>query len=344
MVYTIDPLRDPRWTELLARHESSSLFHSKPWLEAVNRTYGYRPIVYTTSAPTEPMSNGIVLCGIKSWLTGCRLVSVPFSDHCDPLLDGLDAATMIGQELKRTVDSGEWGYVELRPRSEHPQFDDAARLATSFLHTLDLQPPLEAILRKTHKTAVQQPIKRAEREGLVYRSGNSEPLLAAFYGLLVQTRRKHQLPPQPVLWFRNLAACLGERLQIRVAFKGERPVASILTIQHENTVVYKYGCSNPAFQNLGGTPLLLWRTIVEAKAAGLKAMDFGRSDADNPGLIAFKDRWGATSTDLIYLRWSRKGVSSVAKPRISGAMKHLFALMPDAVLRATGHVLYRHAG
>ena len=75
--------------------------------------------------------------------------------------------------------------------------------------------------------------------------------------------------------------------------------------QHKDVVVYKYGCSDTAFQNLGGTQLLLWKTIVEAKASGLTCMDFGRSDADNPGLIAFKDRWGAKSSGLTYLRWSR---------------------------------------
>ena len=28
--------------------------------------------------------------------------------------------------------------------------------------------------------------------------------------------------------------------------------------------------------------------------------DFGRSDLDNPGLLTFKDRWGATRSSLIY--------------------------------------------
>ena len=73
--------------EFISRHESASVFHSPPWLEAVRRTYGYTPVVYTTSPPSSPLSNGIVLCQIDSWLTGRRMVSVPFSDHCEPLLD-----------------------------------------------------------------------------------------------------------------------------------------------------------------------------------------------------------------------------------------------------------------
>ena len=344
MVYTLDPLRDPRWDDFISQHSSASVFHSLPWLEAVRRTYGFTPIVYTTSPPSTPLSNGIVLCQIKSWLTGRRMVSAPFCDHCDPLLDGPNAAAAIGEKLKHSVDTGKWKYVELRPTSELPVFDGALKSPACHLHLLDLRPTVDAILRSTHKTSVQQPIRRAEREGLVYESGNSERLLSAFYRLMVQTRRKHKLPPQPIRWFRNLAACMGDRLQIRVAFKDKKEIASILTLRHKNVVVYKYGCSDTAFQSLGGTPFLLWKTIIEAKAAGLTCMDFGRSDADNPGLIAFKEHWGAKSSELTYLRWSRKQVPDVSRGRTAGVFKQVFAMMPDAVLQATGRILYRHVG
>jgi lipid II:glycine glycyltransferase (peptidoglycan interpeptide bridge formation enzyme) len=191
---------------------------------------------------------------------------------------------------------------------------------------------------------VQQRIKRAEREGLDYESGTSERLLQAFYRLMVMTRRKHQLPPQPIQWFRNLAASMGESLQIRVAFKDGKEIASILTVRHKNVMVYKYGCSDPAFQNLSGTPFLFWKTILESKAAGLTSMDFGRSEADNPGLIAFKNRWDAKSSDLVYLRWSRDHAPAAAKGRSAGLVKQVFALLPDPLLRATGRILYRHVG
>lgn len=343
-VYTIDPLRDARWAEFVSCHKSASVFHSPPWLEAVQRTYGYTPVVYTTCPPTSSLSNGIVLCQITSWLTGRRMVSLPFSDHCEPLLDSPSAAAAIVEELRNALKVGKWKYVELRPTSEMPFLDGAVKSPVSYLHMLDLRPSLEDLFRSFHKDCVQRKVRRAEREALVCESGNSERLLNAFYRLMVQTRRRHQLPPQPIQWFRNLAACMGDRLQIRVAFKDENEIASILTVQHKDVVVYKYGCSDTAFQNLGGTPFLFWKTIVEAKAAGLTCMDFGRSDADNPGLIAFKDRWGAKSSKLTYLRWSRKQAPDVTRHRSYGVIKQLFAMMPDAALQATGRFLYRHAG
>jgi hypothetical protein len=344
MVYTLDPVRDPRWAEFISHHGSASIFHTPEWLRAIQLTYGYTPTVYTTSGPSAVLSNGIVFCNINSWFTGRRMVSLPFSDHCEPLLESSADGAEITGELRNAVKAGKWKFFELRPATEFPAFNGAVESPSCFLHLLNLRAPADEILRRTHKTSIQQPIKRAEREGLVYESGNSERFLSAFYRLLVLTRRKHQLPPQPIQWFRNLIACMGDTLTIRVAYKDGQEVASVLTLQHKQVVFYKYGCSNPAFQNLGGTPFLLWKTITEAKAAGLTSMDFGRSDTDNPGLVTFKERWGAKPSKLTYLRWSRKQVPSVTKHHSSEIMKQLFAMMPDALLQATGRILYRHVG
>ena len=91
---------------------------------------------------------------------------------------------------------------------------------------------------------MQRKIKRAEREGLTYEEGQSDSLLAKFYQLLLFTRRRHGLPPQPVAWFRNLITCLGDKVKIRVASKDGCPVASMLTLRHKQVLVYKYGCSD----------------------------------------------------------------------------------------------------
>ena len=125
-------------------------------------------------------------------------------------------------------------------------------------------------------------------------------MLSSFYGLLRLTRRRHGLPPQPLAWFRNLVACLGDGLTIHVASKDGVPIAGILTLSFKKTMVYKYGGSDARHHSLGGMPFLFWRAIQEAKARGIEELDLGRSDLDQPGLIAFKDHLGATRTTLTY--------------------------------------------
>jgi hypothetical protein len=343
VIYTIDPLKDTRWAEFIAGNDKSSVFHTPAWLEALRRTYGYPAMVYTTSGPTNALSNGVVLCRVNSWITGRRLVSVPFSDHCEPLVDNDVDLRAIVDELTRQVSNRSVGYVELRPLTLH-SFPDSNIQSSYAFHSLCLSHTPADILRQTHKTSVQQPIKRAEREGLVYEIGTSETLLSSFYRLMIQTRRRHQAPPQPLQWFRNLIATMGDSLQIRVAFKESSAIAAILTLRHKNTLVYKYGCSDSTFQNLGGIQFLLWKAILEAKALGLDQLDFGRSDTDNPGLITFKDRWGAKSGELKYPRWSRKDSPSQGKNRSRGLAKHLVGALPDSVMQIAGRILYRHVG
>jgi len=79
-------------------------------------------------------------------------------------------------------------------------------------------------------------------------------------------------------------------LQIRVAFHGKWPVAAILTLRHKDTLIYKYGASDTRFNHLGGTQLLFWNAIQEAKREGLLTFDLGRTDRDNVFRLSWKWR------------------------------------------------------
>src|SRR5689334_19011211 len=96
LVNEIRPLEDPRWTKFVDEHPRSSAFHTAGWLEALRRTYDYEPIALTTSPPDADLQNAVVFCRVNSWLTGRRLVSLPFSDHCNPLVrDQADLDSLI---------------------------------------------------------------------------------------------------------------------------------------------------------------------------------------------------------------------------------------------------------
>ncbi len=286
-VYTLNPLEDPRWAEFLQRHPRASVYHTPGWLEALHRTYGYEPIVYTEK----------------------------------------------------------WKCVELRPLSADLTTQTGLTKAqTYYFHKLDLRLTLDKLFSRFHKTSIQQLIGRAEREGLSYEEGKSEKLLQEFYRLLLLTRRRHQLPPQPIDWFRNLIACLGDQLKIRIASKDGRPIASILTLCYQDTLVYKYGCSDASCHNLGAMQSLLWKAIQEAKERGVQEFDLGRSDSDNGGLITFKERWGATRSMLTYVRCHAPRLQSASGGYGMQIAKRVCARMPAPLFSAAGKLLYRHIG
>lgn len=347
-VYETNPLTDIRWLEFLKRQKRASIFHSPEWLRALHLAYGYEPVVFTTTPPGHELTNGIVFCRVRSWLTGGRMVSLPFSDHCEPLVDGPEIFAELIAQIRESRRNKNWKYIEIRPRFSDGPALEAFRGFTKcddfYLQVVDLHPDLAELFRKFHKSCVQRNIRRAEREGLSYEEGRSEALLRKFYALLVLTRRRHQLPPQPISWFRILLESLGELAAVRVASKGSRPIASILTIRYKDSLVYKYGCSDAQFHNLGATSLLFWKAIQDGKRAGAIEYDLGRSETSNPGLISFKENWGAESSPLNYYRMASGRTAHSNSDLRSRVARSIFARMPDVLLTATGKLLYRHIG
>jgi CelD/BcsL family acetyltransferase involved in cellulose biosynthesis len=343
-ILEIDPLQDPRWKTLVDGHASSSIYHRAEWLLALKLTYDYEPVAVTTSAAASSLSNALVFCKIKSPFTGRRLVSLPFSDHCEPLVDRTSDFHALSAHVIHIVDQQHWGYLEIRPIREIPELPRRFGISHNyFFHLLDLRPSEEALFRSFHKDSVQRRIRRAEGQSLQYEEGTSETLLKQFYKLLIITRRRHRLPPQPLKWFRNLVATFGSDSKIRVALKAGTPIASIFTINHKKTMVYKYGCSDHRFNNLGGTPFLFWHAIQDAKASGFEQLDMGRSDTDNPGLVAFKERWGAERSALKYWRYPATTATEEPERAIRYA-KRIIAIAPDISLVMLGNLLYRHIG
>ena len=194
-----------------------------------------------------------------------------------------------------------------------------------------------------HKSCVQRKIRQAIRERLEYTEGRSDRLIRQFHHLLLPTQQRHHLPPQPISWFRNLSDCLGEKLKIRIASKNGQPIAGMITLSYKQSMVYKYGCSDAKYHNLGGMAFLFWKTIQEAKTCGLAELDMGRSDLENPGLSTFKEHWGAERTTLKYWRYPAGMLSSSTQWELKAAKK-IFSFAPSAAMATVGRLLYRHVG
>jgi hypothetical protein len=327
------------------RHPHSSAFHTAAWLEVLRRTYGYEPVAFTTSPPGCALENGVVFCRVSSWITGRRLVSLPFSDHCEPLASGIETLLPLMVAAESHAKAQGCKYAEIRPLSAGcllpPVFGAGRRY---FLHRLDLRPGAAELFRHFHKDCIQRKIRRAGRERVEIREGSDDLTLKDFYGLVLRTRRRQGLPPQPLAWFRNVLACMGESARIRLAIRNGRPIAGILTLQYRNCLYYKYGASDASFHNLGGMPFLFWHAVQDAIQHGLEELDLGRSDCDQAGLIAFKEHLGARRSLLTYGRspspseqpsetlWRREWIRRACR------------CLPSGFLTVAGRLLYRHIG
>jgi hypothetical protein len=347
MIHKFDPLGDPRWQSLVERHPQGSVFHSTGWLDALRRTYGYRPVVFTTSSPTGELTNGLLFCRVNSWLTGQRMVSLPFSDYCEPLCEAEELEFLI-RYLQSALDHQKWRYLEIRPIDG--RFSRTVQTAgfrgghAHLLHRVDLRPPLEEIFPGFDNGSVGSSGLHAEPSGLVERVGRSENLLRDFYNLLVLTRHGHPLPPQPYAWFRNLIECMGNAVGIRIAYTGEVPIASVFTLRFKDTVYYQHACSDAKFDHLGARGFLLRKSVSEAKSGGATAFDVGRTELDHAGLVELKNHWIRPLQELVHWRFPNSPTEMAKFEWKLKLMKRVLSSMPNRWLTFTGRLLYPHIG
>jgi len=346
--YQFDPIQDPRWATLVNAHPKASVFHTMPWLRALRSTYGYDILAFTTSPPTGELKNGIVFCHVDSWLTGHRLVSLPFSDHCEPLCDSSEELKFLILCGQSALEQEKCKYLQVRPIHGNVGQTEGGTgcfpAAEYFLHTLDLRPDLDDLFRGFDKDSVQRRIQRADRAELSEKCGRSEELLRDFYSLFLVTRRRQRVPPTPYLWFQNLVEELGDALEIRVAYMEETPIAAIITVRFRDVAYYKYGCSDTRFNKYGATPWLFWKAMVSAKLGGAVDFDLGRTQLNNSGLLAFKNRWVPHPTRLLYWQYPYAPHRSTAGQWKSKLAAQCFSYLPQVVQTNIGKLLYKHVG
>ena len=80
----INPLLYGGWDSLLEVQPGSSFFHTAAWAQVLHETYGYPPIYFCRFADRQ-LKEVFPIMEISSPWTGCRGVSLPFTDVCFPL-------------------------------------------------------------------------------------------------------------------------------------------------------------------------------------------------------------------------------------------------------------------
>lgn len=339
MTRAIDPLSDERWRDLVQRDVRASAFHTTEWLDALRRTYGFAPVAYAADPARGDLRGAVVFCGVASWLTGRRLVSLPFSDHCEPLVeDAGQLATILGHAAGEARRNG-WRYAQIRPRTTGLGVAPFAPDESNHHYSLDLRPDLDAIF-KGIKKQTRYDIRRAERGTLRHVVGRDDEFVRAYFRLHVMTRSTHGVPPQPLAWFRNVARCLGDMVDVHLLLDDGRPIAGLVTILFRDQLMWKYSASDPVRDRLGMGKSLAWQSIRRAKERGATTLDMGRCEPSNVGLAQFKERWGATRADLGYFRYPAPARSR--QPRIAAAARSVVQRLPSPVLAMAGRLAYRH--
>jgi hypothetical protein len=270
-----------------------------------------------------------------------RLVSLPFTDHCPPLLDvGVDPerfAQLVVRWREGRPGLGLEVRAELRGEGLHAQ-------AVGTRHLLGLERDPATLLRRLDRNQVRRRIRRSRELGVEAVLSRSPGELAAFYQLHCETRRRQGVPVQPRrfienLWQKVIEPGLGFVVTARW---GGAPVATAVFLAWNQTLIYKYSASASAHWNLGANFLVQWTAIEWACENGYRTYDLGRTDAGHESLRVFKAGWGGEEIPLAYTHVGSEA-PRLGHGRGAAALANIIRHSPTAVCRALGEVLYRYA-
>lgn len=323
------------------RPAMASLFSSPSWIEALRATYGFT-IKASAVFDGAGAASAIFFSEVDD-LRGRRILSLPFSDYCDPLVDDPAVWRRLVTPL---LDLG--APLRLRClRNAVPLADPRlTRTGTALWHATDLQ-STEAELWAALDPQARQNIRKAQRGGVTVRESDGLDDLRIFHRMHAHVRKaKYRLLAQPFAFFERLHAVFAppRRLVVMLAEADGLPIAGILFLIHGDTLYYKFNASLELA--LRPNDLLAWSGMRLGQRLGLARLDFGLSDTAQPGLVRYKRKFASEEREIALLQ---SASASDPPPAVQAAGQMLGRMtrmltderVPDELSLAAGDELYR---
>lgn len=324
-----------RWESLAQNNPAARIYHSTRWLDLLRRAYGFDLFLASLRSRSQVLA-GCVMARSRNPFAR-RLVAMPFSDRCEPLvldahagqilLTMLAADPRIGAcEIRGTVAPAPWRTVDC--------FQNWA---------LCLSLPASRLYQRL-ATNFRRNIARAQRIAMCVERGSDLSLLSRFYLMHCESRRRQGVPAQPASFFRlvrDLFAPSGD-FDVWIASHNDVDLASVVTLRDRDCVYYKWSARSTTDAS-GAGHLLTW-SIIETIATSAYFLDLGRTDLRNHGLNRFKCELGAVACPLPYSFIPRvpRTMSSEILSGWHALAANIWRRMPAPMCRAIGSSLYRY--
>jgi CelD/BcsL family acetyltransferase involved in cellulose biosynthesis len=339
---TVLELADPRWADFVARQPGATPFHHPDWARLIADCYRFRAFAVAASDTAGQIQAGLPVIEVRHLRGERKWVSLPFTDYCAPLVSDPREETGFASALRQASEAAGVRRVEIRG----PLTGLTPMSRTAFRHVIRLEGSPEEVYARFRRTARQQ-IRQAEKNGVTLRqAARPEDLTGTFYGLHARTRRRLGVPVQPrrffrLLWDSVISTGLG---LVLIAEVSGRPIAAHVYLAWNGTMTAKFSASDGSAWLMRPNQLLFWHSIKAACEQGFHSFDFGRTDACNEGLRAFKRSWGAVEEPLVY---GTLGAGAEPAPSGKAVAGQLLGCVlrhgPLVLCRAFGEALYRYS-
>lgn len=341
MAEIVDPLLEQSWDGLIAGRPGA-LFQSQDWMRVLAQTYDFDFRASVERNSSGELTSGLPFAYIND-LRGKRIVMLPFSDFLVPATTGVAQWRSLVQPL---IDAGVQVKVQTFQDSNALQDDRFVVAKICRHHSISLDADISELVRR-FRPLPRRSIRASEAAGLTFRAVEDPAHLRAFFDLHLGVRKnRHQLLAQPYALFENLWKSFVEQGAgaLILGFDGEVVAGGCLLLEFDGVLYYKFAASHPEYRSVGVSHAAVHASMIHGLEHGCSALDLGRSDIGQPGLIDFKRRFGAEESDLHSLTLKNSPPEQgVEAARIVSEITRLFVResTPDQLTEHAGDLLYR---
>ena len=320
------------------------MFHSPAWINVLDDTYGFAIRANLAIETSGSAVAGLVYAEIDDFMDP-RLVSLPFSDFCDPLARDRAAWEVIVRDL-----FGRERRMSLRSLHNEVAVADERFEVSDELgwHGIDIARDPDQIWTEFSGSA-RRAIRKATADGLEIREAEDTGDLREFFELHLRVRKyKYGLLAQPYRFFESIWERFIERDAgtLLLALHEGRVIGGVMYLEWKDTLYYKFNASEPASLQVRPNDALLWAGVRHGYERGLRLLDFGVSDLNQEGLLRYKRKYSSEEGRVRVLSYAPEGFPTVSDRRARSVLSDLTKLLvspdvPDRVTERAGDKLYR---
>lgn len=316
-----DGASDADCAAFLAAAPGSTPFHSSAWGRAVESATGHRWHLLTARDASGAIVGILPLHHLRSALFGSALVSTGFAVDGGILATSPAASEALATAAIDLAKDLGLGSIDLRG-GDHPTgwaIDCSTYLGFSRPLASSRDEELAAIPRK-HRAEV----RKALANDLTVDIGQGRADRDAHFHAYATSVRNLGTPVFPRRLFDCMLDGFGDKADILTIRQYGAPVASVLSLYWQGSVMPYWGGGTTAARGLRANERMYFELMDHARARGMARFDFGRSKAGT-GPAAYKKNWGFDPVPLAYARWTADGTA----PRDTNPTSAKYRLMVD---------------
>jgi FemAB-related protein (PEP-CTERM system-associated) len=294
------------WDEYVKRHISASTYHRIAWMQAVENGYKHKCFYWIAKQEEGSVVGILPTVLIAPPFSKRSLCALPFCDVGGILADNDDIHTALLNKAVQFCKEHNISVFDNRSSVKRETLLDAENFPTTKVRMLMDLPENSDDLFSGFKSKLRSQIRKAEKNGLTAKTGNSSNFVGEFYQVFTRNMRDLGSPVHSKNWFEHIMSSYGEDAIIATVYAENKVVGAGIVLFNGSKASIPWASTNSDFNHLAPNMLLYWTLLKYVNDRGCKEFDFGRSTLGE-GTFKFKSQWGAKPELLNWQKYDSAG-------------------------------------